>query len=92
VTENHSVKEALMQNLDTLKETLSRQNISMERFNVSTDLRQGFHQGTRDERQLTQGDRGSNAAFQPATADEEPALQKFQYGWDNDNSLVSLML
>jgi hypothetical protein len=92
MTENPSVKEALMQNLDTLKETLSRQNIAMERFNVSTDIRQGFQQGARDERQLTQGDRGSNAAFKPATADEEPALQKFLYGWDNDNSLVSLVL
>jgi flagellar hook-length control protein FliK len=92
MTENPSVKEALMQNLDTLKETLSRQNIAMERFNVSTDLRQGFQQGARDERQLTQGDSGSNAAFQPATADEELALQKFLYGWDNDNSLVSLVL
>jgi hypothetical protein len=64
----------------------------MERFNVSTDLRQGFQQGARDERQLTQGDRGSNAAFQPATAGEEATLPKFLYGWDNDNSLVSLVL
>jgi hypothetical protein len=92
VTENPSVKEVLMQNLDTLKDTLSRQNIAMERFNVSTDLRQGFQQGGRDERQLMQGERGSNAAFQPAKADDEPALQKFHYGWDNDNSLVSLVL
>jgi hypothetical protein len=92
VTENQSVKEALMQNLDTLKDTLSRQNIAMERFNVSTDLRQGFQHGARDERQLMQGDRGGNAAFQPATADDEPVLPKIHYGWDNDNSLVSLVL
>jgi flagellar hook-length control protein FliK len=81
-----------MQNLDTLKETLSRQNIAMDRFNVSTDIRQGFQQGARDERQLTHGNRGTNAAFQPATAGEEPALPKFLYGWENDNSLVSLVL
>jgi hypothetical protein len=92
MTENPSVKEALMQNLDTLKETLSRQNISMERFNVSTDLRQGSQQGARDERQLTQDSRGPNAAFQPVAAGEEPVLPKFLYGWENDNSLVSLVL
>ena len=92
VTENPSVKEALMQNLDTLKETLSRQNIAMDRFNVSTDIRQGFQQGARDERQLTQGNRGISAASQQATAVEEAALPRFLYGWENDNSLVSLVL
>jgi flagellar hook-length control protein FliK len=92
VTENQSVKEALMQNLDSLKETLSRQNIAMDRFNVSTDIRQGFQQGARDERQLTQGSRGTGAASQPAAAGEESALPGFHYGWENDNSLVSLVL
>jgi hypothetical protein len=92
VTENTSVKEALMQNLDTLKETLSRQNIAMDRFNVSTDIRQGFQQGARDERELTQGNRGTSSAFQSATAVEETAPPKLLYGWENDNSLVSLVL
>jgi flagellar hook-length control protein FliK len=92
VTEHTSVKEALMQNLATLKETLSRQNIAMDRFNVSTDIRQGLQQGARDERQLRQGERGTNASFQPSVIGDESTLPKFLYGWENDNSLVSLVL
>lgn len=49
VAENRTVKEALLQNLDTLRDTLSRQNISMERFDVATGGNP--HQAFREERQ-----------------------------------------
>ncbi len=92
VTQNQSVKDALMQNLDTLKETLSRQNIAMDRFNVSADLRQGFQQGARDGRQTTQENRGTDTGFRPAAATEEDAVTNLRYHWENENSLVNLVL
>jgi len=36
VTDNRSVTEALRQNHDSLKETLAKQNIKMDSFNVTT--------------------------------------------------------
>ena len=57
-TQNQSVKDALMQNLDILKETLSRQNISMERFDVTADMKQSMYQGSRDGRHTSLENRG----------------------------------
>lgn len=39
VAENHLVRDTLLQNTDSLKESLARQNISMDSFNVTTDGR-----------------------------------------------------
>lgn len=39
VAENHMVRDALLKNTDSLKESLARQNISMESFNVTTNGR-----------------------------------------------------
>jgi len=91
-TQNQSVKDALMQNLDTLKETLSRQNIAMDRFDVSAELRQGSHQGGRDERQMTQDNRATNTGFQQTAAIEENTTPNLQYSWEGENSLVNLVL
>jgi len=91
-TQNLSVKNALMQNLDTLKETLSRQNIAMDRFDVSAELRQGSQQGGRDGRQMTQNNRATNTGFQQAEAIEEDTTANLQYSWENENSLVNLVL
>ena len=92
VTENRSVKEALMQNLDTLKESLSRQNISMDSFNITADIKQGVQQETRDENRMMQDNRGSNVPIQTKASVEENAQPKLNYGWENDDSLVSLVL
>jgi hypothetical protein len=92
VTDNQSVKDALMQNLDTLKETLSRQNIAMERFDVSAELRQGLHQGGRDGKQMAQDNRGTDAGFRPVAATEEDAVTNLRYHWESENSLVNLVL
>ncbi len=49
ISDNRTVREALMGNLDTLKETLSKQNLSMEGFHVSTSAGEGFSQAFREE-------------------------------------------
>ena len=50
VTANQTVKEALMGNLDNLKETFLKQNLTMERFDVSSGAGNGFGQSFREER------------------------------------------
>ena len=45
VTENRSVREAIMQHVDALKETLARQNITMESFDVTTGGKGSGNQG-----------------------------------------------
>jgi len=92
VTDNRSVKEALMQNLDTLKDTLSRQNISMERFNVSADIRHGFQQESGGENRMMQNNRVSNTHVQTKATVENSAQPILNYGWESDSSLVSLVL
>lgn len=54
VAENRSVKDALMENLGSLKEALARQNLEMKQFDVSTGSRQFFNQGFREGRQQDQ--------------------------------------
>ncbi len=92
VTQNPSVKEALMQNLDTLKETLSRQNIAMERFDVSADLRREFTQGGKEERRMAQDNRGMDSSYPHGAEVEEELAQASNYAWETENSLVNLML
>jgi hypothetical protein len=92
VTDNKSVKEALMQNLDSLKDALSRQNISMDLFNVSADIRQGFQRGPGDDSRMTQNNRAANAHLQTKETVEDSAQPILNYGWENDGSLVSLVL
>ena len=50
VAENRMVKDVLMGNLDTLKENLSRQNLTMDRFDVQTGVGHGFNQSFGDEK------------------------------------------
>ncbi len=45
VTENRSVRDAIMQNADTLKESLARQNITMESFDITTGGKGSANQG-----------------------------------------------
>jgi flagellar hook-length control protein FliK len=45
VTEHRSVREAIMQHVDALKETLARQNITMESFDVTTGGKGSGNQG-----------------------------------------------
>ncbi|SNB47056.1 flagellar hook-length control protein FliK [Geobacter sp. DSM 9736] len=75
VAQNQTVKDALMQNMDTLRETLSRQNITMDRFAVSTGGQgpeQGFREGKRTGR--TRSYPSLNAATGVAGADDAPTV------------------
>lgn len=55
VAANRGVRDALMQQVDNLKETLARQNITMESFDVMTNSGQrGFEQNDRGWKQLAQ--------------------------------------
>ena len=90
--QNPQVKDALMQNLDVLKETLARQNISMDRFDVSANIQQGFQQGGRDGKQMTQDNRVNNGGIQQAEAKEVNPTSNLQYRWQSADSLVNLVL
>jgi len=92
VTQNPSVKEALMQNIDTLKETLSRQNIAMERFEVTADARQWSNQSGRDERETARANAGFNGTSRQAAEREDEVTPAAVYRWDSENSLVNLIL
>ncbi len=54
VAENRTVKDALMENVGSLKEALARQNMDMKQFDVTTGSRQFFNQGFREGRQQEQ--------------------------------------
>jgi len=93
VSENRQVREALMGNLDSLKETLLKQHLNMERFTVATgngSSFQGFQQ-THQERHLP----GQNAyrPFAMGAEEEDAADTAGRYAYEQrDNALVDLRL
>ncbi|KAF0219415.1 MAG: flagellar hook-length control protein [Geobacteraceae bacterium] len=90
VAQNQTVKDALMQNLDSLKETLSRQNITMERFDVSTGG-QGSNQPFREGRQTAQtGYYPPIAQLADLAQDQEST--EVRYWQPRENSLVDVRL
>ena len=91
VTDNRTVREALMGNLDTLKETLLKQNLNMEGFAVSTGGGNGFSQPFREER----GDQrnASRIPFGGESGPLDPPTGKSGVVWgDAESSLVDLRL
>jgi hypothetical protein len=91
--QNPVVKEALLQNLDQLKDTLSRQNIQMERFDVSTGTgQQGAGQSFREGRQ-TAHRLFDETPFSPAGYFREDEVAASVAGWEQrENSLVDMRL
>lgn len=88
--QNAVVKEALMQHLDTLKETLTRQNITMERFDVSTGTGHGADHSSRQERQQAR-QQGNGAAFSFEGYRREETVQARHTDWlPRENSLVDM--
>ncbi len=93
VSENRQVREALMGNLDSLKETLLKQHLNMERFTVATGSGssfQGFQQ-THQERHMP----GQNAyrSFAMGAKVEDAADTASRYAYEQrDNALVDLRL
>ena len=57
VAENRTVRDALLQQADELKETLARQNIKVDSFSVTTGNGNHSHQQSADWRQMTQEQR-----------------------------------
>ncbi len=91
VTENRGVRDALLHNMDSLKEILSRQNISMERFNVLTGSGYGNGENFRDWRQTAQNAQPNPFRRGYALTDEMPENNQ-AYLDSPDNSLIDLRL
>jgi hypothetical protein len=90
VAENRAVRDALMQNLDTLRETLSRQNIVMERFAVTTGSgtwqQNSFREGRGSDHQRT-------ARRQQWAEDGDDAVEGIRgYLNQRENGLVNVVL
>jgi len=90
--QNQVVKEALLQNIDQLKETLLRQNISMERFNVSTGDGggQAFQQSFREGRQTEYQTPGTFSYPVSGYYQEDSQLSQAAFGDARENSLVDM--
>jgi flagellar hook-length control protein FliK len=89
VAENRSVRDAILQHVDTLKETLARQNITMESFDVTTGGKGSGNQGQNQNawRELTKQQQQqqfwtSPRGYATAQADlpSEQALQQRRQG------------
>jgi len=90
VTANQTVREALMGNLDNLKETFLKQHLTMERFDVSSGAGNGFGQGFREERD-GQRQIASLPFGQEAAACGAAKVSGDDWG-ETDNLLVNLRL
>lgn len=93
LAENKAVKAALLEHADTLKEVLARQNIAVERFDVSTGggFGQWFREGTKPEEQAQQSLArfGSNRGFKAATENGAGSAVAWQ---PRRNALVDVRL
>ncbi len=91
ISDNRTVREALVGNLDALKETLAKQNLSMEGFTVSTGSGNGFNQPFREQR----GDRHDTSRIRSGreTGPTDLPLDKTGLIWGGtESSLVDLRL
>ncbi len=90
--QNPLVKEALLQNIDQLKDTLLRHNISMQRFDVSAGAgqEQNLNQSFREGRQAAQhGPEHRSHQFSRYYREESPVTQ-VAYGEARTSSLVDM--
>lgn len=90
--QNHAVKEVLLQNIDQLKDSLVRQNIAMDRFDVSTGSgqQQTFNQS------FSEGRHAGKQAFEDMPYgfsgyySEEAPVARVAYGELPHSSLVDM--
>lgn len=90
--QNHAVKEILLQNLDQLKDGLVRQNIAMDRFDVSTGSGQQhtFNQSFSEGRHAgKQGFEDMRYGFSGYYSEEAP-VARVAYGEVSQSSLVDM--
>jgi flagellar hook-length control protein FliK len=91
IAENQNVKEALVHNMDSLKDSLSRQNIAMDRFSVLTGGGGNSGGGYRDWRQT--GQHGQPNPFMRFSGFPEDTPERtISYLDSRDNSMVDLRL
>jgi len=90
--QNPVVKEALLQNIDQLKDTLLRQNISMERFNVTTGDGggQAFNQSFREGRQTAYQTPDTYSYPLSGYYQEDSQASQVAFGDSKENSLVDM--
>jgi len=90
--QNPVVKEALLQNIDQLKDTLLRQNISMERFNVTTGDGggQAFNQSFREGRQTAYQTPDTHSYPLSGYYQEDSQASQVAFGDSKENSLVDM--
>jgi flagellar hook-length control protein FliK len=91
VAENQNVKDALVHHLDTLKDTLSRQNIAMDRFNVLTGGG-GNSSGSYREWRHTGQNAQPNPFVRFSGFSEETPQSNISYLDSSENSMVDLRL
>ena len=92
ITENRTVRDALMSNMESLKETLLKQHFTMERFDVSTGAgSQSSNQAFREEAGA-QRDNASRQFFQKVELADLLAPKAGETDDDRESSLVDLML
>ncbi|MDD2337800.1 MAG: flagellar hook-length control protein FliK [Geobacteraceae bacterium] len=89
---NPVVKEALLQNIDQLKDSLMRQNISMERFNVTTGDGGGqtFNQSFREGRQTAYQTPDAFSYSMSGYYQEDSPVSQVAFGDSKENSLVDM--
>ncbi len=93
VAANRGVRDALMQQADNLKESLARQNITMESFDVVTSNGQrGFEQNDKGWKQLAQQNfmAGSSAGGYRYRAPEADIAAVPQYGMNKQYTMVDV--
>lgn len=89
--QNPVVKEALLQNIDQLKDTLMRQNISMERFHVSTgDGGQTSNQSFREGRQTAQQNQDTFRYPLSGYYQDDSQVGQVAYADARENTLVDM--
>jgi|GEM_PF-6260397 len=89
VAENRMVKDALMGNLDSLKETLLKQNLTMDKFDVQTGVGHGFNQSFGDEKWVPRNQSHKNFTNVAGPTDDG-AEQRVSYLTTGNNSLVDV--
>lgn len=92
VAENKTVKDALMENLGSLKDALARQNVEMKQFDVSTGSKQFFNQGFREGRQQEQQLAGVRQAGWLTGRMDDPSLSGPAIWKGRDNALLDMMM
>lgn len=89
VAENRMVKDVLMSNLDNLKESLLKQNLTMDKFDVQTGVGHGFNQSSGDEKWVPRNQSHKNFTSVVGPIDEG-AEQRVGYLTTGNNSLVDV--